>query len=219
MMPKPSGCTGCPLAHIGQGFCPDKIPAKSVYMLIGEAPGKNEITKAEPFVGRAGFVLDFWLIKTVPILQLAKERGQMGYMNTLRCLPPEVQGRAYPRGADKLAAEAHCRQYDRIPDSVEVMILLGESPQRAWFGPELDAEDASDRRLGHDLKGVMGRVGREYTKDGKRWVFAPHPAYVLRQPALVGSGQAALQIATGSDKIVEADYIEWGAAIEVLHQM
>ena len=68
---------------------------------IGEAPGKNEVEKGEPFIGPAGYVLDAWLLRAVPQLQIAKERGEVTVMNTLRCLPPESQGRAYPKGEER----------------------------------------------------------------------------------------------------------------------
>lgn len=214
MISKPEGCQGCPLFEKGKGFCPDK-PASKVarYCIIGEAPGKNELAKGEPFIGNAGFVLDNWILRTIPELQLAKERGEIMIMNTLRCLPPEVQGRPYPKGEEKLLAEAHCRRYDSIPDTVHTVILLGESPQRAWFDKELEAEDAVDRSLGRDVKGVMGRIGRVYERDGRRYIFAPHPAFILRQPALVSHAQEAFKIASGKEKLIEPELVNWAVAV------
>jgi uracil-DNA glycosylase len=217
MLAKPDSCAGCPLKDKGKGFCRDK-PAKrkAKYLFIGEAPGKNEVEAGEPFVGKAGFVLKNWLIRAVGDLQLAEEKGEIHYANTLRCLPPEIQGRPYPKGEEKTLAEAHCRQYDSFPDSIETVVLFGDSPQRCWFGSELDAEDQAARRLGRDAPGVMGRVGRELERDGKRWVFAPHPAFILRQPALVQHGQNSLKIAANTEKRVEPDYLKWEQAIEEL---
>lgn len=216
MLRKPEGCDGCSLKDKGRGFCPDKsAKRKAKYLFIGEAPGKNEIEarEPEPFIGKAGFVLKNWLIRAVGHLQLAEERGEIAYANTLRCLPPEIQGRPYPKGEDKAVAEAHCRQYDKFPETVETIVLFGDSPQRVWFGPELDAEDKAAKRLGRDAPGVMGRIGREYQKDGKRWVFAPHPAFILRQPALVQHGQNSLKIAANTEKVMEPDYLKWNEAI------
>ncbi len=184
--------------------------------MIGEAPGKQEIMKGEPFIGRAGWVLNEWLIKAVPILQLAKERGEILYMNTLRCLPPETQNRAYPKGEERLQAEAQCRQYDSIPDSVHTVILFGESPQRAWFHDELEGEDAVDKQLGHGLKGVMGRIGRVYSKANKIFVMAPHPAFILRQPSLVQHGQRALEIAANPRDVIDVSYLEWSDGLKDL---
>jgi uracil-DNA glycosylase family 4 len=215
---KPESCNGCPLLEKGKGFCPDRKARKPRILFIGEAPGKNEIEQGEPFIGKAGFVLDNWLVRAVPELQLAKEKGEIYYANTLRCLPPEIQGRPYPKGEEKKLAEAHCRVYDQFPESIETVVLFGDSPQRAWFGAVLDAEDASDRRLGRDVKGVMGRVGREYVQDGRRWVFAPHPAFILRQPALVQHGQMSLKIAANVDKCVEPEYLKWDEALGELNE-
>lgn len=217
MLQKPEGCNGCPLQDKAKGFCPDKpSKRKTRYLFIGEAPGKNEVDAGEPFVGKAGFVLKNWLMRAVGDIQLAEEKGEIMYANTLRCLPPEVQGRPYPKGEEKTLAEAHCRQYDKFPEGVDTIVLFGESPQRCWFGEELAAEDASDRRLGRDVKGVQGRVGREYVKDGKRYVFAPHPAWILRQPALVQHGQHSLKIAANTEKAVEPDYVKWDEALQEL---
>jgi uracil-DNA glycosylase family 4 len=214
MLKKPEGCAGCPLIDKGKGFCKDRRATKTAkYLFIGEAPGKNEVEKGEPFIGKAGFVLENWLVRAVPDIQLAKEKGEIMYANTLRCLPPEIQGRPYPKGEERVLAESHCRQYDDFPDSIHTVVLFGDSPQRAWFGEALDAEDASDRRLGRDVKGVMGRVGREYEKEGKRWVFAPHPAFILRQPALVQHGQNSLKIAANTEKRIEPEYMKWQEAL------
>ena len=216
MIKKPEGCKACPLFEKGISFVKDKISKKHKYMFIGEAPGKNEVEAGEPFVGKAGFVLKNWGIRAVPTLQLALEKDEVSFGNTLRCLPPEVQGRPYPKGQEKLDAEATCRQYDQDLSSVHTVVLFGESPQRAWFGEALHTEDASDKSLGRDAKGVSGRMGRVYEKDGKRWVFAPHPAWVLRQPALVEHLQESLKIAANTEVVVEPDYRPWDEAIGLI---
>ena len=217
MIQRPPTCEGCPLhTKSVPGFCPDKLGKTPKILMIGEAPGKHEIVKGEPFVGKSGFALHQWLIRAVPQLQLAVERGEVTFANTLRCLPPEIQGRPYPKGQEKLDAEAHCRQYDSDTTGCAVVVLFGESPQRAWFRDELEAEDAVDRKLGHDAKGVAGRMGRVYHKDGKRWIFAPHPAWILRQPSLVEHGQACLKISAGTDTEVQVDYTGWDQAMGLL---
>jgi uracil-DNA glycosylase family 4 len=212
MINKPAGCATCPLREKGKGFVPDEIVPNAEFVLYGEAPGKSEVASGKPFQGQAGFVLKEWLMRAVPQLQLAKEKKKVSYMNVLRCLPPEIQGRPYPKGQEKVDAEACCSQY-RDNRMAPTIVLCGESPQRAFFGPELEAEDLIDRQLGREAKGVMGRVGRVYEKDGKRWVFAPHPAYILRQPALVAHGQEALRIAANTERVVEPDYVHWESAM------
>lgn len=207
-------CSDCPLrAHGARGFVPDDLPAGCEILFRGEAPGATELTTGKPFTGKAGFVLRNWLIRAVPSMQIALEKGKIGFSNVLKCLPAEVSGRPYPTGQLRRDAEAHCAQFTSIPDTVKTVILCGEVPQRYHFSEELEQEDAVDRSLGRDLKGVMGRVGRVYEKDGKRWVLAPHPAFILRQPALVSQGQEALKIAAGTDKTMEPKVVRWDDAL------
>jgi uracil-DNA glycosylase family 4 len=215
-MHKPDSCRNCSLYDKGRGWVPDTIAKNGAdYVFIGEAPGGSEVTESIPFVGKAGFVLRSWLVKAVPTLQVALERGKVTIMNTLRCLPPEIAGRAYPKGEEKQVAETCCRQYDNL-GTAHTVILFGEHSQTCWFREELLAEDATDRALGHDLKGVAGRIGRVYEKDGRRWVFAPHPAWILRQPALVEAGQAALRIAAQTETIADIKYVDWDVAFACL---
>ena len=216
MIPKPSGCVGCPLATTGKGFCPDQLVTNPEYTIYGEAPGTTELNVGKPFQGKAGFVLKQWLMHSVPLLKIAEEKGKISYKNILHCLPPMKAGRPYPTGKDREEAEACCAQYRSPETDAKVVILCGEVPQRLFFKQELDTEDQSDRRIGHDLKGVMGRIGREYNKDGRRYVFAPHPAFILRQPALVTHGQRALEIAAGQTKVLEPSYLPWEMSMEQL---
>lgn len=214
---KPEGCTGCPLQNTGVGWCPDLLSiGPPEFTIYGEAPGKTEIEDGQPFVGKAGFVLKNWLMHAVPALKIAAERKRVSYKNILHCLPPENHGRPYPSGEDRRGAESQCGQF-RSPDTdAPTVILCGEIPQRWFFGPELDAEDASDRSIGREAKGVMGRIGRVYERDGRRYVFAPHPAFVLRQPSLVTHGQRALEIAVNQTPELEPYYMPWEMAMEQL---
>lgn len=212
MLTKPDGCANCPLRDKGVGFVPDQVAPHAEYVMVGEAPGRQEVQQGKPFVGKAGYVLKEWLLKAVPTLKIADEKGKITYANTLRCLPPEIHGRAYPKGEEKVLAESCCRQYDNF-DSAHTIVLFGESPQRCLFNAELAAEDATDRQLGHEGKGVMGRVGRVYQKDGKRWVFAPHPAFILRQPSIVEHGQASLRIAAETERVADVEYVDWSTIV------
>lgn len=218
MLKKPQTCSSCPLYEKGKGFVPDTIVPKAEYLIYGEAPGSTEIELNKPFQGKAGFVLKEWIMRAVPHFKLAEEKNKISYANVLRCLPPEIQGRPYPRGQERVDAERCCKQYANMGDASTV-VLTGESPQRFLFGPELEAEDAVDRSLGHDLKGVMGRIGRVYEREGRRYVFAPHPAYVLRQPALVQHAQAVFKIACNTETVLDVDYIIWESALEDLYTM
>lgn len=63
-----------------------------------------------PVVGQTGLALQFWIWPKAGI-----RREECFIDNTIRCLPPRSKsGVQYPTGDVKKAAEAHCRQYDRI---------------------------------------------------------------------------------------------------------
>ena len=194
-MDKPQDCARCSLANLGVGFVPDLVHPNALFEVRGERPWKHELAANAPFSGQAGFVLKQWGLAAVPQMRVALERQQVDLTNTLRCLPRSLSPKdTYPtKRADQLAAEECCSQYNK--SAAPVVILAGEHAQRSTFRAELDAEDAVDRSLGHDLKGMMGRIGRQYTRDGRRYVFAPHPSAVLRSPYLVAHLQAALRIA------------------------
>lgn len=210
MIQRPKTCTACPLHTLSRpGFCPDKIPAKAEIILHGEAPGGNELVSGEPFVGKAGFVLHNWILAAVPHLKVKWDQGKIGLANVLRCLPPKVQGRPYPQGDTKRLAEETCRQYDAWPSTVHTVVLFGEFAQRLYFGKELDIEDTNDRELGRKVKGVMGRIGRVYERDGIRYIFCVHPAAILRQPSIVKHAQEALKIAANTAPFYEPVYEKW----------
>ena len=214
---KPIGCNSCPLLSSGVGFAYDEVVDNPEVIFIGEALGETEAKTGKPFQGPAGFVMRSWLVRSVTQLQLLYERKKIYIGNTLRCMPPKnSQGRAYPSGKERLEAEACCRQYDEWQKtSAKTVVLFGEVPQRAFFSAELEREDATDRSLGRSAKGVMGRVGRVYEKAGRRWIFAPHPAFILRQPMLVTHGVEALKIAVGTT-YVEPQTVPWQEAVQEL---
>lgn len=212
MLNKGQFCSACPLYEKGKGFVPDTISPDPEYIFVGESPGKQELEAGVPFIGKAGFVLRQWMVKSVPSMQISLEKNKVTIANTLRCLSPEVQGSAYPRGEEKLQAEECCSQYNQFGDA-KTIVLFGEKAQRRWFKSELEAEDAVDRQLNHDTKGVLGRNGREYVKDGKRYVFCVHPAAILRQPSLVESGQAALRIAAETERVADVEYVDWSTIV------
>ena len=92
-------CNKCPLgkSKINTVFSAG-IPNSKI-MLIGEAPGYYEDQKGEPFVGKAGQLLD----KILGCVGFS--RGKNIYIcNTLKCRPP---GNRDPLPEEKLA----CREY------------------------------------------------------------------------------------------------------------
>ncbi|MFP4079326.1 MAG: uracil-DNA glycosylase [Ectothiorhodospira sp.] len=128
------------------------------WMFIGEAPGAEEDRRGEPFVGRAGRLLDRMLEA------LGMDRGQGVYIaNILKCRPPENRD---PRPEEARA----CRPYlDRQIALVRprVLVALGRV--------------AAQNLL--DTQQPLGRLrGRVLDYRGIPLVVTYHPAYLLRKP-------------------------------------
>ena len=76
-------CKECNLGETRKNFVYGTGDPNADLMLVGEAPGKDEDLKGEPFVGRAGKLLDKIL------LAIDKKRGEGVYIaNVLKCRPP-----------------------------------------------------------------------------------------------------------------------------------
>ncbi len=127
-------------------------------MVIGEAPGRDEDIQGEPFVGRAGQLLNAML----KAINLARE--QVFIANILKCRPPQNRDPS-PEEA------AHCRDY------LEQQIALVEPDAILVVG-----RIAAQNLLGSDE--AIGRMrGREHAWNGIPVVVTYHPAYLLRKPS------------------------------------
>lgn len=84
-------------------------------MLVGEAPGKNEDLKGEPFVGAAGRLLDELLAG------IGIDRSQAYIANVLKCRPP---GNRDPRPEEIDSCKGYLREQIRLIEP-EVVVTLG----------------------------------------------------------------------------------------------
>lgn len=75
-------CQKCPLGATRTNFVYGVGNPNADLMFVGEAPGKNEDEQGEPFVGRAGQLLD----KILAAIDLT--RDQIYIANILKCRPP-----------------------------------------------------------------------------------------------------------------------------------
>lgn len=77
------GCTKCPLGQTRTKFVYGVGNPEARIMFIGEAPGREEDLQGEPFVGRAGKLLD----RILAAMGFTREDVYIG--NILKCRPPE----------------------------------------------------------------------------------------------------------------------------------
>jgi len=76
-------CQKCPLGETRTKFVYGVGNPHAGIMFVGEAPGRDEDLKGEPFVGRAGQLLD----KILAAINF--KRGDVYIANILKCRPPE----------------------------------------------------------------------------------------------------------------------------------
>lgn len=155
-----AACTACGL---------DKTRTQTVFgvgnrnaklMIIGEAPGFYEDQKGEPFVGRAGQLLNA-MLQTIGL-----DRSQVYIANILKCRPPNNR--------------------DPLPDEVNLCTPFLEK-QIALIKPKLLL--AVGRIAAHYLlntKSTLNQLRNKIHTFGHSQtplIITYHPAYLLRNPS------------------------------------
>lgn len=154
-----AGCTKCRLCETRTQTVFGVGDPHARWMVIGEAPGAEEDRRGEPFVGRAGQLLNSML----RAVGLARE--SVFIANILKCRPP---GNRDP-GPDEVAS---CLPYlVRQVALVEPTVILAVGRIAAQ---NLLGTDAPLARL----RGTVHRFGEA----GTPLVVTYHPAYLLRSP-------------------------------------
>ncbi len=129
------------------------------WLIIGEAPGAEEDRRGEPFVGRAGQLLDAML------RSLGLSRQQVFIANVLKCRPP---GNRDPRPEEARACAGFLhRQIALIRPAV--ILAVGRISAQNLLGVE--------ETLGK-LRQQVHRFGPAQTP----LIVTYHPAYLLRSP-------------------------------------
>ena len=129
------------------------------WMIIGEAPGADEDRQGEPFVGRAGQLLNAML------LAIGLRREQVFIANILKCRPPDNR--------DPKPNEVSCcmpylqRQIDLI--NPRIILCVGRIAAQNLL--------STDTPIGK-LRGTVHRFGAQQ----RPVVVTYHPAYLLRSP-------------------------------------
>lgn len=108
-------CTRCRLAQTRSNVVFGVGDPAADLMLVGEAPGKNEDLRGEPFVGAAGGLLDRLLG------EIGMAREDVYIANVLKCRPP---GNRDPRQDEIDSCKQYLREQIRMihPD---VVVTLG----------------------------------------------------------------------------------------------
>jgi uracil-DNA glycosylase family 4 len=153
-----SDCTRCELAESRTQTVFGVGNRSADWMIVGEAPGAEEDRRGEPFVGRAGKMLDEML------RAIGESRDSVFIANILKCRPPNNRD---PQPEEAAA----CRAY------LERQIALVQ-PKIILAAGKIAAQNllASDEPVGR-------MRGRAYDLNGIPLVVTYHPAYLLRSPS------------------------------------
>ena len=169
-----SACTRCPLHQTRTQTVFGVGSQTADWMIIGEAPGAEEDRRGEPFVGRAGKLLD----EMLRAVQLSRETVFIA--NMLKCRPPNNRD---PAG-DEAAA---CRSYlDRQIELVSPKIILAVGRIAAQHLLQTDAPLGKLRGQKHALGDRQIPV-----------IVTYHPAYLLRSPTQKSKSWQDLCLARG----------------------
>lgn len=155
-----SACQGCQRCELGKTRtnlvfgvgCKD-----TEVLFIGEGPGEQEDLKGEPFVGRAGQLLDK-MLKAVDL-----DRSKIYIANMVKCRPPHNR--------DPLPEEQElCLEWLRNQVKLihpKIIVCLGRISGMKLIKP--------------DLK-ITQEHGRWFEKNGVLMMPMLHPAALLRNP-------------------------------------
>ena len=153
-----AGCERCEL-HRGRTQTVFGVGQRDAnWFVIGEAPGQEEDRKGEPFVGRAGQLLNSMLEA------LGMTRGEVYIANILKCRPPANRD---PRPEEVACCEPYLkRQIELIRP--RLILCVGRIAAQNLLKTQTP----------------IGKLrGRSHTYGEIPVVVTYHPAYLLRSPA------------------------------------
>jgi len=154
-----AACTACGLHASRTQTVFGVGSTRAHWLVIGEAPGADEDAQGEPFVGRAGQLLNSML------LAAGFQRDEVYIANILKCRPP--------KNRDPSPEEsAHCMPFLQRQVSLltpRVILAVGRVAAQNLLG--------TSEAIGR----MRGRVHR-LPEVGTPVVVTYHPAYLLRSP-------------------------------------
>lgn len=151
-------CTKCGLCETRHQVVVGVGDPTAEVMFIGEGPGENEDLKGEPFVGRAGHLLD----QMLAAVGLSRQHN-IYIANMVKCRPPKNRD---PE-EDEVAA---CRDWLNAQIELinpKIIVCLGRVAAIRFIDPNFK---------------VTKEHGKFIEKDGRLVMGTLHPAALLRNP-------------------------------------
>jgi uracil-DNA glycosylase family 4 len=172
-------CTRCKLHQLGRQQIVFGVGnPRAELMFVGEGPGADEDAQGEPFVGRAGQLLNN-MIKAMGL-----RREDVYIANIVKCRPP---GNRQPeRDECDTCSPFLMRQIATVKP--KAMVALGATAAKNLLA--LNAPMAELRGRWYDFK----PAGSDPAWPGARLAVTYHPAFLLRDPRQKGEAWKDLQM-------------------------
>ena len=150
-------CQACTLAATRTNVVFGVGSEDAEVLFIGEAPGANEDAQGEPFVGRAGKLLDDMLA------MIGLDRSRIYITNSVKCRPPQNRD---PRPEESETCMPWLREQFRLLKP-KIVVCLGRIAAQRMIKPDFS---------------VTREHGQFFEKGGILFMGTFHPAALLRQP-------------------------------------
>jgi DNA polymerase len=175
-------CTRCKLHKLGRKQIVFGVGnPRAELMFVGEGPGADEDAQGEPFVGRAGQLLNN-MIKAMGL-----RRADVYIANVVKCRPPG--NRTPERDECETCSPFLMRQIAVIKP--KVVVALGAVAAKNLLA--FNAPMAELRGRFYDFM-PLGARSSDPTWQGAKLVVTYHPAFLLRDPRQKGEAWKDLQM-------------------------
>jgi len=153
-------CKRCSL-HNG-GRCKPYWTQRSRYVIVGEAPGKQEVVESSPFVGMAGHVLWDTIYKVLKCM-----RSDFAIINSVNCRPTDGKRNLKPDADAQNCCRQWIRKFIKIIEPEKVLILGNYA-----MGTLLGRSSGIVK-----MNGTDGFLSGEFRNTP--FVISVHPAYTI----------------------------------------
>jgi uracil-DNA glycosylase family 4 len=153
-------CTKCELSKTRNNSVPGKGNFKSDVIFVGEAPGKNEDMKGEPFIGIAGKKL------SIALENAGITRDDVYITNIVKCRPPKNR---VPTTNERDTCQNYLKKEIEIIKP-KIICILGNTA----FNSLLD---------GKEIIKFRGKIVR---KNNQLYFLTIHPAATIYNQKLIG---------------------------------
>ena len=152
-------CTKCDLSKTRTNSVPGKGNFHSNVIFVGEAPGKNEDKKGEPFIGIAGKKLSIALEKA------GISREEVYITNIVKCRPPKNR---VPTTIERETCQEYLKQEISIIKP-KIICILGNTAFNSLLG-------------GSEITKFRGKLVR---KENQLYFLTIHPAATIYNQKLI----------------------------------